>query len=133
MERSADWLAQAQADLAAARLMFNNGFHEWACFAAQQAAEKAAKAALQRGGRDTWGHSVATLLLALRDLAVVPDPLVDAALELDKAYIGTRYPDVHPVGAPHALYTRGEAERCLNYAERIVEFCAHLVAALDQG
>uniref|UniRef100_A0A7C5VY33 HEPN domain-containing protein n=1 Tax=Thermomicrobium roseum TaxID=500 RepID=A0A7C5VY33_THERO len=133
MERSADWLAQAQADLAAARLMFNNGFHEWACFAAQQAAEKAAKAALQRGGRDTWGHSVATLLLALRDLAVVPDLLVDAALELDKAYIGTRYPDVHPVGAPHALYTRGEAERCLNYAERIVEFCAHLVAALDQG
>lgn len=133
MERSADWLAQAQADLAAARLMFNNGFHEWACFAAQQAAEKAAKAALQRGGRDTWGHSVATLLLALRDLAVVPDPLEDAALELDKAYIGTRYPDVHPVGAPHALYTRGEAERCLNYAERIVEFCAHLVAALDQG
>lgn len=133
MERSADWLAQAQADLAAARLMFNNGFHEWACFAAQQAAEKAAKAALQRGGSDAWGHSVATLLLALRDLAVVPDPLVDAALELDKAYIGTRYPDVHPVGAPHALYTRGEAERCLNYAERIVEFCAHLVAALDQG
>lgn len=133
MERSADWLAQAQADLAAARLMFNNGFHEWACFAAQQAAEKAATAALQRGGRDAWGHSVATLLLALRDLAVVPDLLVDAALELDKAYIGTRYPDVHPVGAPHALYTRGEAERCLNYAERIVEFCAHLVAALDQG
>lgn len=133
MERSADWLAQAQADLAAARHMLSVGFHEWACFAAQQAAEKAAKAALQRAGRDAWGHSVAALLQALRDLAAVPDSLVEAALELDKVYIGTRYPDVHPAGAPHALYTRGEAERCLGHAERIVEFCAHLVATREQG
>jgi len=132
MERSADWLAQARADLAAARHMLNNGFHEWACFAAQQAAEKAAKAALQRAGRDAWGPSVAALLLALRGLGAGPGPVGDAAPELDKAYIGTRYPDVHPAGAPHALYTRGEAERCLGYAERIVEFCAHLVATLDQ-
>ncbi len=133
MERSADWLAQAQADLAAARHMLSAGFHEWTCFAAQQAAGKAAKAALQRAGRDAWGHSVAALLLGLRDLTAVPEPLVDAALELDKTYIGTRYPDVHPAGAPHALYTRGEAERCLGHAERIVGFCANLVATLEQG
>jgi HEPN domain-containing protein len=44
MDRSADWLAQAERDLAQARESQGSGRHEWACFAAQQAAEKAVKA-----------------------------------------------------------------------------------------
>jgi len=38
------------------------------------------------------------------------------AKELDKAYIPTRYPNVHPEGAPCELYTRAEAERLIEYA-----------------
>lgn len=44
MNRSGDWLHQAQADLAQAELSAENGHHEWACFACHQAVEKALKA-----------------------------------------------------------------------------------------
>ena len=43
-DRSQDWLAQAERDLDQARASRNDGRHEWACFAAQQSAEKAVKA-----------------------------------------------------------------------------------------
>ncbi len=39
-----DWLAQAKRDLEHAHQSSGLGHFEWACFAAQQAAEKAAKA-----------------------------------------------------------------------------------------
>jgi hypothetical protein len=42
--RSRDWLSQAQRDLEQAEDSLRAGRHEWACFAAQQAGEKAVKA-----------------------------------------------------------------------------------------
>jgi hypothetical protein len=45
MERSADWLDQARGDLQHARSDVERAFYDWACFSAQQAAEKAAKRA----------------------------------------------------------------------------------------
>jgi HEPN domain-containing protein len=42
-DRSRDWLMQAGRDLEQARDSRASGRHEWACFAAQQAAEKAVK------------------------------------------------------------------------------------------
>ena len=43
-DRSRDWLNQAQRDLEQAEDSRRAGRHEWACFAAQQSAEKAVKA-----------------------------------------------------------------------------------------
>lgn len=40
MNRSADWLHQAQADLAQAQLSAGAGHHEWACFACHQAEDR---------------------------------------------------------------------------------------------
>ena len=60
--RHADWLRQADADLRHARHARAGGAHEWACFAAQQAAEKSPKAVLTRRGADAWGHTVTGLL-----------------------------------------------------------------------
>jgi HEPN domain-containing protein len=133
MERSADWLDQAQGDLAHARHVAEAGFFDWACFSAQQAAEKAVKAALQRHGADVWGHSVVDLLNALAEVADVPPHLLDQALELDKAYIPTRYPDAHPSGSPRRRYTRSEAERLVPYAANILSFCAGIVSGTQPG
>ncbi|GGM97869.1 hypothetical protein GCM10007092_09440 [Thermus composti] len=44
MNRARDWLLQAEKDLEMAEIAKGAGRHEWACFAAQQAAEKAVKA-----------------------------------------------------------------------------------------
>lgn len=44
--RATAWLRQALRDLSHARLSAEHGDPEWACFSAQQAAEKALKAVL---------------------------------------------------------------------------------------
>lgn len=124
MERSADWLNQAQGDLAHAKNDLTDGYYDWSCFSAQQAAEKAV---LYRKGGEAWGQSVADLLGAMRASVPVPDDVIDAGLELDKAYIAARYPDAHPSGAPRNRYTRTEAQRLVEYAERVVQLCeSHL-------
>src|SRR5438067_2330863 len=83
--RAADWFRQAEADLAHARRALADGDHEWACFAAQQAAEKAAKAAHAAAGQEAWGHVVTELLDALRaQSSAIDDALLDRARALDK-------------------------------------------------
>jgi len=129
VERSADWMDQALRDLAHARQDLSTGFHEWACFSAQQAAEKAAKAVLQKAGTEAWGHSVADLLAEIGRARTFPDDVIDLAHELDKAFIAARYPNAHPAGSPGSVYTRGEAERLVAHAERIVGVCQGLLSS----
>lgn len=119
VRRPGDWHRQAEADLEAAERLREAGRYEWACFLAQQAAEKAVKAAHQEVGAEAWGHSVAELLLALD-----PEPGDDtlaAARALDRHYIPTRYPDSHQQGAPADLYTRRDADQALADAGVIMD------------
>jgi len=101
-------------------------FYEWACFA-QQAAEKAVKALVQSRGGESWGYSVAALIETLPD-DVRPDNLRDKALELDQAYIPSRYPNAHPASFPGKTYTHGVAERLIEYSEQIITFCKEKAA-----
>ena len=98
--------------------MQRSGHFEWACFLAQQAAEKAVKALHESEGTETWGHAVAGLL---GGLAEVPEAVIEAARSLDKHYIPTRYPNTHPEGAPGDLYTARDAERALEDATVVLE------------
>jgi HEPN domain-containing protein len=118
---------QAEGDLEHAKHDLQGGFYDWACFSAQQAAEKAVKAVLQGMGAEVWGHSVYDLLSELRRNTPISEELLDVALELDKAYIPTRYPNVHPSGSPRRRYSRGEAERLISHARKILEFCKGLL------
>ncbi len=96
--RAGDWFNQALRDLEQAEHSRQTGHHEWACFAAQQAAEKAVK--------------------ALRP----PESLVAKAQVLDTAYIPSRYPNSHPEGAPFEHYGPIQGEEALQFAGEIVEF-----------
>jgi HEPN domain-containing protein len=122
VERSKDWLAQAERDIAQAKASLRDGFYEWACFAAQQAAEKAVKGLIQVRGGESWGHSVAGLIDALPD-DLRREDLRDRASELDQAYIPSRSPNDHPASFPGKNYTRGMAERLIEYAEQIIIYC----------
>jgi HEPN domain-containing protein len=96
VNRARDWLSQAERDLEMAEIARQAGRHEWACFAAQQAAEKAVKALHLHLGQEAWGHLIARLL---RELPLeVPQDLVEKARYLDSLYIPTRYPDAFPEG-----------------------------------
>jgi HEPN domain-containing protein len=130
MERSADWMDQAEGDLEHARSDLKGGFYDWACFSSQQAAEKAVKAVFQKLGAEAWGHSVADLLEELSKSRRIPEELMDLALELDKVYIPARYPNAHPSGSPRKRYTKNEAQRIVEYAARIVNFCKGLLSEL---
>lgn len=133
MERSRERIEQAKGDLEHARSDLQRGFFDWACFSSQQAAEKAAKAVLQRLGAEPWGHAVADLLKEAAKKLRVPQQLIDAAFELDEAYIPATYPNAHPAGAPCELYTRQEAERLVGHAGKIVEFCARVLPEAQPG
>lgn len=126
--RPRDWLKQAERDLVTARHCLAVKSYEWACFACQQAAEKAVKAVHQHLGVDSWGHTVSTLLEALPAAAAVSPDLIDAARELDRHYIPARYPNAHPQGAPYEFYARPDAERAVHHAEQIIRHCAALLA-----
>ncbi len=130
MERSADWMDQAEGDLEHARSDLRSGFYDWACFSSQQAAEKALKAVFQKLGVEAWGHSVADLLEELSKSRRIPEELMDLALELDKVYIPARYPNAHPSGSPRKRYTKNEALRIVEHASRIVNFCKGLLSEL---
>jgi len=116
--RAADWLAQAERDLEQARDSQRAGRHEWACFAAQQSAEKAVKALHLARGQEAWGHVIARLLQALP----APVSLVDKARVLDNFYIATRYANGHPAGAPFEHYGRLQSTDAIAYAVEILDF-----------
>jgi HEPN domain-containing protein len=121
-DRSQDWFAQAQRDLRHARNAMEDADFEWACFAAQQAAEKAAKALYQRLGLEGWGHSVKQLLDALPATEVVPEAVREAGLLLDRYYIPTRYPNGFPAGVPGDFFVRKDAQEAIGHGDRVLAF-----------
>lgn len=118
--RSRDWLAQAIRDIEQARSSQSEGRHEWACFAAQQAGEKAVKALHLALGQEAWGHVIARLLQELP--SPPPEDLVNKAKVLDNLYIPTRYPNGHPDGSPFEHYGPIQSEQAIEYASEILEF-----------
>ena len=118
--RADDWLNQAKRDLEQAKDSRRAERHEWACFAAQQAAEKAVKALHLRLGQEAWGHVVAKLIDELP--IATPKRLIEKGRVLDNFYIPARYPNGHPSGAPFEHYGSLQSEEAIKYASEIIEF-----------
>jgi HEPN domain-containing protein len=120
--RAHDWFNQALRDLEQAEESRRSGRHEWACFAAQQAAEKAVKALHLHLGQEAWGHVIATLLRELPRQASVAEDLIEKGRVLDNFYIPPRYPNSHPQGAPFEHYGHLQSDEAIRYAREIIEF-----------
>ena len=125
--RTKDWFRQAEKDFQHAKRAVDGGDFEWACFAAQQAAEKAVKALYQSIHVDAVGHSVSRMLQELPDSLRASEEHVEWAKELDKHYIPSRYPNFHPEGAPMDYYTEREAQRAVEGAGSVIEFCRNKI------
>lgn len=120
--RADDWMRQGLRDLEHAADSRAAGRHEWACFAAQQGAEKLVKALHLHLGQEAWGHVVAKLLRELPDAMPVPEDLIERARVLDNFYIPARYPNSHPEGAPFEHYGTRQSEEALEHAGAIAAF-----------
>jgi HEPN domain-containing protein len=126
--RAHDWLRQAERDLEQARESRGAGRHEWACFAAQQAAEKAVKGLHLASGQDAWGHTIAKLICELPESAQVPSDIIEKGKVLDAYYTSSRYPDTYPEGAPFEHFGTIQSEQALKYASEIIAFVASQMA-----
>lgn len=124
MNRWKDWLEQGERDLEKAKLDYQYNYYEWACFTAQQAAEKALKALGYYLGLDLWGHSLTGMIRLLKEEGLeIPEELINKAKLLDKYYIPTRYPNGFPSGKPADYFTEKEAREAIDAASQILGFC----------
>lgn len=121
LEEGLRWLDQAKADMKTGRDCLKDGNYYATAFFAQQTAEKALKGFLySRGYRALITQSVVKLLEESSKLESQFGKLLDVGKELDRHYIGSRYPNFYPSGAPYKFYTEEVAEKCLSYAESIL-------------
>jgi HEPN domain-containing protein len=122
VNRSRDWFLQAEHDIEQAEASRTAGRHDWACFAAHQAAEKAVKALHLDLSQEAWGRGAARLLSDLPAGVSVPPDLIDRARVLDNFSIPTRYPDSHPEGAPSQHYGPLQSQEAMRHAGAILAF-----------
>ena len=120
--RSKDWFSQAVRDLEQAEDSQTPARHEWACFAAHQAAEKAVKSLHLSLGQEAWGHVVARLLEELPDSVTSTEELVEQGRVLDTFYIPSQDPNAHPAGVPFEHYGPLQSGEAVQYASAILEF-----------
>ncbi|MDE1838115.1 MAG: HEPN domain-containing protein [Euryarchaeota archaeon] len=107
------WLEDAEADLGHARLSIANQDHRWACFASQQAVEKALKAILLENDLELVRiHD----LVELAHRAHLPETLAAKCADLALAYVGTRYRD-----APAYPY-EARSQEDVRTAEAVVQW-----------
>jgi HEPN domain-containing protein len=142
---SEEWRVQALRDLVVAKHLAAGGYHEWASYASQQAAEKAIKAVRysmaidlhvvddkkkeDRNKRD-FTHNLLHLAEPLRELWPTMLP-TDADLgTLMNHEADGRYPSVRsgPYAAPSRVYDKVTADKALRVAEEIVDRCTALVS-----
>ena len=127
--RAPDWLRQANRDFEQAEDSRHAGRHEWTCFAAQQAAEKAVKALHLHVGQKARGCVISQLFAGLPETIDVPGLLVEKGRVLDNFYIPSRYPNGHSAGAPFEHYGPLQSEVAIQHAREIIEFVrAQMVA-----
>jgi HEPN domain-containing protein len=122
MRRHEDWLKQADSDLCASEDSASSEHYEWACFQAQQAAEKALKALIISKGSESRFHSIKFLLSNLPENMTISDQIQNAARELDKHYIPARYPDSFSTGTPKDFFTQDDARTAISNAKKNIEF-----------
>lgn len=120
-------MRQGLRDLQKVRTDIEQGYFEWACFTAQQAAEKSLKALFQHLHGQAWGHNLTDLLRVVPPAVSLPAEVLHAARRLDRLYIPTRYPDGLPSGTPHEYYDETDATEAERDAGTIIQFCQSLL------
>ncbi len=116
-----NWLAQADADLEAARACASQNRHALACFLGHESAVKAVKGFLYRHGAEmVWGDHLSDLC----EDAMVFDPSFDfvksVAALLDKHILAARNPDAIGGAVPAEAYDSTDSSHALEIAAEVL-------------
>ena len=117
-----DWLEEALADLKHAREALRAGSFNWACFIAQQAAEKGFKAFMIGLLRKRPPHvyDLTVLYGEVEGLLELPKEVSQGLSELSAYYMLARYPNTG-LRRPSLSIGRVQAERAVSIAEGVVK------------
>lgn len=119
MDKTKGWFTLAEEDLLWAKASFEEKIFRGACFASQQAAEKALKAYLVSKG---IGFPKIHDLVALNQHCIKEDKdfktLDEACNIISPYYLSTRYPDV----AQFEEFSESQTKEVIDRAEKIVTF-----------
>ncbi|MEM1542800.1 MAG: HEPN domain-containing protein [Ignisphaera sp.] len=119
-EEVLNWLAEARADLRHAEVSISIGGYNWACFAAQQAAEKALKAlVLHVLGEYPRGHDLVKLYRRVKGSTTTSLSEVVLA-KLSAYYTLARYPNAG-LERPSEEISREHAEEAVSIARGVVD------------
>lgn len=121
--QSSRWLKQAEYDLKQAEKSLSDGGFSYACFFAEQAAQKSLKGYLMDNGwRFVNIHSVGELLKEAAKLdAKRFEGLIGLGQKLDRYYLSSRYPDALPDPAiPAESYGPDEGREAVEIGRKIL-------------
>lgn len=113
------WLDRAKEDLLWARSSLKGKIYYGACFAAQQAVEKALKAYLiSKGERLKKVHDLVMLVDEAKRFDADFEKFRAFAARLSQYYLETRYPDI----ADLSQSSEAETQEAVKFAEQFIEF-----------
>ncbi len=110
-----NWLRQAKNDLAAAKNSLNSRNFDWACFQAQQAAEKALKAVYIKIKKSLL--KVHDLVKLSREVGAPPDIILKCT-KIAPVYFEVRYPEGDEL--PSEKITKEKAEELIQLSEEVL-------------
>jgi HEPN domain-containing protein len=115
--------AQSKADLTTAMTLRDAGIYYASVFFAQQASEKALKAAvITRLGKNPRGHNLITFANELH----APLEVMNAAAELNMEFLSSRNPE-HADGVPAQIHDLASARTHLKAGEAIVNWARNIL------
>ena len=115
--------AQSKADMTTATTLRDAGIYYAAIFFAQQASEKALKAAIiTRLGKNPRGHNLITFANELH----APLEVMNAAAELNLEFLSSRNPE-HAEGVPAQIYDQKSANLHLKAGQTIVNWARNIL------
>jgi len=122
-EEVLNWLYFADEDYFSAEIMLKAKIYNKVCFLSQQAIEKELKAYLLNCGKEfKKTHKIIDLLAECTEIEHEFEKFEDEALEIDRYYIPTRYPDAVVGSLPEGLPGKEQAKTALESASRIIKF-----------
>jgi len=113
----------AERDLGLAEVAAAAGYHEGAAFHAQQCGEKAVKALVHSLHGAVRGLAITEILGQLPASITVAPEMLNAAQQLDKVYVTSRYPNGFAWGNPSDYFNENDSRELIAYAKQVLEWC----------
>ena len=127
MQRTEDWMREAEAELQAARDLLAHGHWSWCCFTCQQSAEKALKAVGEYFRQHLVGHNLNLMLWELQPFITIPESVRQACARLNRHYIPTHHLNAFDRGAPVDQFFEQDAKEAVQDAELVLEFARSVI------